>query len=109
MLRGARFSCFLFLPALASVIVWIGEDAARGDSLPPAPRVVVKNQGYLPFADAPINYRSMELRDPVAQLEKRIERGEVILKYDPQHGYLNSILDAMHVPVSSQALVFSKT
>jgi hypothetical protein len=70
---------------------------------------VVKNQGYLPFADAPINYRSMELRDPVARLEKRLERGEVVLHYDAHHGYLNSILEALHIPVSSQTLVFSKT
>src|SRR6202044_3152424 len=27
----------------------------------------------------------------------------------PSHGYLRSVLDALHVPVSSQTLVFSKT
>jgi hypothetical protein len=41
---------------------------------------------YLPFADAPINYRSMDLNDPVAKLEKRLERGEVDLHYDPKAG-----------------------
>ncbi len=72
-------------------------------------RIVIKNQGYLPFADAPIHYRSAELNDPVAKLEKRLERGELKLHYDSRHGYLKSVLDALHVPVSSQALVFSKT
>jgi hypothetical protein len=63
----------------------------------------------LPFADAPINYRSSELNDPVAKLEQRLERGELKLHYHPKHGYLKSILDALHISVSSQALVFSKT
>ena len=75
----------------------------------PSPRVVVKNQGYLPFADAPINYRSSELNDPVARLEKRLERGEVKLRYDARHGYLKSVLDALHISVDSQTLVFSRT
>ena len=71
--------------------------------------VVIKNQGFLPFADSPINYRSSELNDPVAKLEKRLERGDFKLHYDTRHGYLKSVLDALRVPVSSQALVFSKT
>src|ERR1035438_3641105 len=70
---------------------------------------VVKNQGYLPFADAPINYRSENLSDPVAKLQTRLDRGEVKLKYEPGHGYLRSVLEALRVPVSSQTLVFSKT
>jgi hypothetical protein len=96
--RGSRYRFLLFL----SIAVCLGEEA-------PATRVVEKNQGFLPFADAPINYRSSELNDPVAKLEKRLERGELKLHYDPKHGYLKSILDALHISVSSQALVFSKT
>jgi hypothetical protein len=72
-------------------------------------QVVVKNQGYLPFADAPINYRSEDLSDPVAKLQKRLDRGEVQLDYQPGHGYLRSVLRALGVPLSSQTLVFSKT
>jgi hypothetical protein len=82
--------------------------AARLDSPQPA-RLFVKNQGFLPFADAPINYRSGELNDPIARLEQRLERGQVKLHYDPDHGYLRSVLDALRVPVSSQTLVFAKT
>jgi hypothetical protein len=100
---GVRFPLFLLLSAGAvTAVVW-------GDSVAPVSRVVVKNQGFLPFADAPINYRSAELDDPVARLEKRLERGEVVLHYDPQHGYLKSVLDALHISISSQTLVFSKT
>ena len=70
---------------------------------------VIKEQGYLPFADAPIYYRSENLTDPVAKLQKELDRGAVKLEYEPGHGYLRSVLDALHVPVSSQTLVFSKT
>ncbi len=84
--------------------------AARIDAPAQSPsRVVIKNQGLLPFADAPINYRSAELDDPIARLEKRLERGEATLRFDPEHGYLRSVLEALRVPVSSQTLVFAKT
>src|ERR1700722_11740381 len=104
MLRHFGFSFVLLLSALAcGALVFIGDSSA------PAGRIVEKNQGFLPFADAPINYRSSELNDPVAKLEKRLERGELKLHYDSRHGYLKSGLDALHISVSSQALVFSKT
>jgi hypothetical protein len=103
MSRRARSPLFLFLTVAACVT-----DVCVCVAETPAP-VVVKNQSFLPFADAPINYRSSELHDPIAKLEKRLERGEVSLHYDRQHGYLKSVLDALRVPVSSQALVFSKT
>ncbi len=95
--------------ATCAAVFCIAEDAALGDSSLPAARIVEKNQGFLPFADAPINYRSSELNDPVAKLDKRLKRGEIKLHYDSRHGYLKSVLDALHVSVSSQTLVFSKT
>jgi hypothetical protein len=72
-------------------------------------QVAVRKQGFVPFSDPPINYLSDKLNDPVAQLQKRIERGEVKLEYEPAHGYLKSILANLGIPVSSQTLVFSKT
>jgi hypothetical protein len=73
---------------------------------PAAP--VVKQQGYIPFGDAPINYRSEDLHDPVANLQKRLDRGEVKLKYDADQSYLRSVLEALRIPVNSQTLVHSK-
>ncbi len=70
---------------------------------------VVKNQGYLPFANEPIHYRSQKLDDPVARLEQRLERGETKLRWDQKFGYLPAVLDELHIPVSSQTLVFSRT
>jgi hypothetical protein len=78
-------------------------------ALPVLGEDVVKYQGYVPFTDAPIRYRSETLRDPIAKLQSRIDAGEVKLEYEPEHGYLRSVLKELKVPISSQALVFSKT
>jgi hypothetical protein len=72
-------------------------------------QVAVQNQGYMPFADEPINYRSRLVDDPVAKLQKQIDAGEVRLDYEPQFGYLKSVLEKLAIPISSQTLVFSKT
>ena len=57
-----------------------------------------------------IKYESTEANDPVAVLNRRLQRGEVTLEKtaDPS-GYLRSVLKALNVPVESQVLVFSKT
>ena len=72
-------------------------------------QIAVRNQGYVPFSDAPINYRSEDLSDPVAQLQRQLTTGSSSLKYEPEHGYLKSVLKLLNVPVNSQTLVFSKT
>ena len=77
-------------------------------TLPAGSQIAVKNQGYVPFSEEPINYRS-EVHDPVANLQKRLDRGELSLKYEPGHGYLKSILEQLAIPISSQTLIFSKT
>jgi hypothetical protein len=63
----------------------------------------------LPFGDAPINYRSENLDDPIARLQKQLDSGEVKLEYEAARGYLRPVLRALRVPASSQTLVFSKT
>jgi hypothetical protein len=80
-----------------------------GELALPAGAQVVKDQGYLPFADAPINYRSENLDDPIARLQKRLDRGELRLEYEAGFGYLRPVLRALRIPVTSQTLVFSKT
>lgn len=72
-------------------------------------QVAVTNQGFVPFSDAPINYRTAPLRDPVAHLEQAIERGQATLEYQQEGGYLRSVLKLLGVPEDSQTLVFSKT
>ena len=58
---------------------------------------------------AAIRYSTAETRDPGATLNAKLRSGEVTLKFDPANGYLRSLLDALGVPVESQALVFSQT
>ncbi len=72
-------------------------------------QIAVRNQGYIPYSDAPINYRSDDLSDPVAKLQRQIDQGKASLRYDPEHGYLKSVLQLLRVPIDSQTLVFSKT
>jgi hypothetical protein len=99
-------STVLFLLKLAtalglSTVLWYG--------LPARGQIAVQKQGYIPFTEEPINYRSNDLSDPVAKLRKRLETGAASLRYEEKNGYLKSILELLDIPVSSQTLVYSKT
>lgn len=50
-----------------------------------------------------------DLHDPVSELVRKIDQGKVKLEFDEDRGYLPSILRELHIPLSSQMLVFSKT
>ena len=56
-----------------------------------------------------IEYHKRAAKDPVAELNRRIEEGKVQLQFEPGSGYLRSVLRALNIPVESQLLVFSKT
>ena len=49
------------------------------------------------------------LHDPITELVRKIDQGKVKLEFDEERGYLPSILRELHIPLSSQMLVFSKT
>jgi hypothetical protein len=57
----------------------------------------------------PINYPTEAPTDAIAALNQRILAGQVELKFGGPSGYLGSVLQALHIPVESQMLVFSKT
>src|SRR5262245_46986273 len=62
------------------------------------------------YLDHPaIGYRSKPTNDPITLLNKKIQSGEVRLAFEPGHGYLKSVLEALEVPKESQVAVFSKT
>lgn len=74
------------------------------------PKPVVKTQGFLPFADAPIHYRtSRTLGDQISILNRQLKEGTAKLEYEPRQGYLRSALKLLGIPESSQTLVYSKT
>lgn len=77
--------------------------------VPAHAQIAVRNQGYIPYSDAPINYRTDEVDDPTARLQRQLEAGKVQLTHEKDHGYLRSVLKLLDVPTSSQTLVFSKT
>jgi hypothetical protein len=56
-----------------------------------------------------IGYARTPQENAIARLESRIDRGEVKLQYRAPRGYLDSVLQALQIDPSSQALVYSKT
>jgi len=63
----------------------------------------------LPLDHPAIGYSSLPLTDPVTELSRKIEQGQVRLAFDPVTGYLPAVLKALDIPVESQMAVFSKT
>jgi hypothetical protein len=61
------------------------------------------------YEQEPIAYLTAPATDRVAALGADIEAGKVQLEYREGRGYLDSVLEALEVPASSQVLVFSKT
>jgi hypothetical protein len=57
----------------------------------------------------PINYTRAPADNAVARLQEQIDAGRVALTHEAKLGYLRSLLHELHVPESSQVLVFSKT
>src|SRR5688500_140000 len=56
-----------------------------------------------------IRYTAGDLDNPITRLNDRLSKREVRLSYEPDSGYLRSLLEALALPVSSQSLVLSKT
>ena len=57
--------------------------------------------------DAAIAYTKGPLDNPVADLNKQLADGTLQLKFDGRGGYLQSVLDALKLPIDSQVLVFA--
>jgi hypothetical protein len=56
-----------------------------------------------------IDYSAPATDNPIARLQKRLERGEVRLESNGPRGYLDSLLVLLEIDPSSQVLVYSKT
>ena len=87
---------------LAVAVAATGWTASRRVSLVDEARI-------LPSEHPAIDYWSAKPADAVADLQARIDSGEVTLDHDRRFGYLPAVLEALDVPASSQVLVFSKT
>jgi hypothetical protein len=54
-----------------------------------------------------IEYSTRPVHDPVAALNAKLNRDQT-LAFEPEHGYLKAVLDALVIPVESQIAVFAK-
>lgn len=59
--------------------------------------------------DPSIRYSAAPTTDPVAALNEKLEKKAVSLTFAREDGYLRSVLEALNIPVESQALVFSQS
>jgi hypothetical protein len=82
-----------------SAIGWLGASLYAQKQVAPS---LIRNHPAIDYANSPES-------DPVFKLNERLRNGEVTLTSDPDTGYLRSVLAALHVPVESQVMVFSKT
>lgn len=81
-----------------------GHAATDTQSLMPVQTVQVYDSDY-PF----INYSGTPVHNEIAVLQQRLDHDEIRLHFGAAHGYLESLLAALHISLSSQVLVFSKT
>ncbi len=66
-------------------------------------------RGQAAYELEPIRYNTAPVSDPIARFQARLDAGMAKLEYDAQRGYLDSVLEQLQIPVSSQTLVFTKT
>lgn len=65
---------------------------------------------YIQLDHPAIQYDAQTTDDPIARLQRQLDKGETTLEYDPNRlGYLPSLLKHLGVNVDSQMLVFSKS
>ena len=55
-----------------------------------------------------IEYSTRPVHDPVAALNKKLDEGET-LEFEPAHGYLKAVLDALGILAESQIAIFAKS
>jgi hypothetical protein len=70
----------------------------------------VHAEDRFPYRQAPVNYFSGELADPVSKLRQKMESGETRLEFETENktGYLRSLLKELEISPASQMLVFAK-
>jgi hypothetical protein len=56
-----------------------------------------------------IGYSEAPTENQIARLQKKIDSGQIKLKWEAGRGYLDSLLKALDIDPSSQVLVYSKT
>jgi hypothetical protein len=75
-----------------------------------ATAIAQRSDAFTESRDHPaIAYSSAPVSTAVDALNERLADGSVSLRFDEASGYLRAVLEALSIPVESQALVFSQT
>ncbi len=61
------------------------------------------------YEEAPISYSTSKPDNRISQLQDQLNSGTTSLTFDEQSGYLRSLLETLHIPVSTQVLTFGRT
>ena len=70
---------------------------------------VLKAQSTFDFYPEPISYQLTPGNNAITHLQRRLQTGEASLTFDPNRGYLDSLMRLLSIPANTQALVYSKT
>ncbi|WDI42026.1 hypothetical protein [Bremerella sp. P1] len=62
-----------------------------------------------PYDEEPINYSDKSVDNPIARVQEQLDKGDLSLDYDDEHGFLKSVLKALEISPESQVLVYSKS
>ncbi len=94
----------------ADVVLAAAVTPPAGPGVVTAPPTAAETTALRYDADYPlIDYAQRPTHNAIARLQERLERGEVKLKFAPERGYLDSLLQTLGIDRGSQTLVYSKT
>lgn len=63
----------------------------------------------VPFDEEIIDYSNKQPDSPIEKLQRKLDSGEVKLKFDSKYAWLPALLDYFNISKASQMIVFSKT
>ena len=92
--------------AIAAVLGLVAENASISAQ---ATLDKARTDAFVESRDHPaVAYTAGAVHNAIADLNEELRRGELKLSFDPASGYLRPLLDALHIPIDSQSLVFSR-
>jgi hypothetical protein len=106
---------YLFVALVASLCLVSAQPGTSQTYIPDEREVVLPTEGTLdkrPFFSSrrhPAIGYDRAATDSVAELSRKVDEGSVRLRFEPRSGYLLSVLQALNIPIESQAVIFSKT
>src|SRR5712671_2097570 len=116
MLLSGRRLYLLLIVLAAGVCVFIPRPSRGVPGIQYSNEVILPEQGNLferPFFSTrrhpTIAYSDRPSTDVVGEFVRRVDSGAVRLQFQGSGGYLNSVLEGLHVPAETQSMVFSKT